>query len=51
MERYPFQKPLCIDASGRNHKGCTVYVSAEQMNKVMEELIIESEILPKTKGE
>jgi len=46
MEHYPFQKPLCIDIMGRNHKGCQVSISAEQMNKILEELILDKEKLP-----
>jgi len=36
MKRYPFDKPLCIDMCGGNHKGSNVDISAEDMNKVME---------------
>ena len=36
-EYYPFQKPLCIDAGGRNHLGHSdVSISATDMNKVIE---------------
>lgn len=42
LKHYPFKKPLCIDMMGRNHKGSSVYVSAEDMNKVFETLIIKS---------
>ena len=46
MKHYPFQKPMCIDMGGLNHKGHQVSISAEQMDKVIEKLIIEPEILP-----
>lgn len=45
MEHYPFQKPMCIDIMGRNHKGCQVTILAEQMDKVLEKLIIEPKML------
>lgn len=40
MEHYPFDKPMCIDAGGRNHKGCPVHIDADQMNIILENLII-----------
>jgi hypothetical protein len=40
MEHYPFDKPMCIDMAGRNHRGHEVNISAEQMNLVLENLII-----------
>ena len=40
MSHYPWQKPLSIDMCGRNHKGHEVTVSAEQMDKIVEELIV-----------
>ena len=39
LKSYPFQKPLCIDMMGQNHKGSPVTISAEQMDKVIEELV------------
>jgi len=36
FEYYPFQKPMCIDMMGRNHKGYEVTISIEQMNKIIE---------------
>lgn len=33
---YPFQKPMCIDIGGRNHKGSQVEISADQMDRVLE---------------
>lgn len=39
IDRYPFDKPYCIDMGGANHKGHgtgPVIIDAEQMNQVME---------------
>jgi len=41
MESYPFQKPMCIDMMGRNHKGFQVSISAEQMDKIIEHFIMQ----------
>ena len=30
--RFPFEKDLCIDMGGLNHKGSPVYISKEDMN-------------------
>jgi len=40
MKHYPYQHPLIIDMAGGNHKGHEVSVSAEQMDKIVEELIV-----------
>lgn len=40
LEHYPYQKDMCIDAGGLNHKGFKVCISAEQMNKIVEKFII-----------
>ena len=37
---YPFQMDMCIDISGQNHKGSQVTVSAEQMDKIIEEYMV-----------
>lgn len=34
---YPFESKFVIDMDGRNHKGYPVFITAEQMNKVVEE--------------
>ena len=44
MEYYPFQKPMCIDIGGLNHKGYQVTISAEQMDKIVEKFIIQNGI-------
>ena len=41
LKHYPFQKPMCIDMAGLNHRGCQVTIDAEQMNKVIEEFVLE----------
>lgn len=35
LNDYPFNKPLYIDAGGRNHKGSPVYVRAEDINRIL----------------
>lgn len=49
IEHYPFQRPMCIDMGGRNHKGSPVTISAWQMDKVLEGLV--PEMLPKQNKE
>ena len=40
LEHYPFDKGLCIDMGGRNHKGIPdVTVPAENMNFVIESIL------------
>ena len=39
MKHYPYQHPFIIDEYGKNHKGHPVEVSADDMNKIVEELI------------
>lgn len=39
LKHYPFQKPMCIDMGGLNHKGFQVHVNAEQMDKIVEEFV------------
>lgn len=36
LSRYPYQKPLCIDLSGRNHLNSTVNLASDQINKALE---------------
>jgi len=39
MKRYPYDRPLCIDAMGLNHRGVSgVDVAATDMNRILEEL-------------
>ena len=40
LKHYPFQDDMCIDISGRNHKGCQVSISAKQMDEVVENCIL-----------
>ena len=40
QKHYPFQKEMCIDIGGLNHKGFKVCISAEQMNKIIEKFIL-----------
>lgn len=39
QKHYPFQKDMCIDMMGLNHKGSKVTISAEQMDKIIEEFV------------
>lgn len=41
---YPAKDRLCIDAQGRNHKGCPVYVSVDDFNSLMTKAL---EFLPR----
>lgn len=36
---FPFEKPLCIDAMGRNHRNSAVYVKADDVNKAFVKFI------------
>ena len=40
LKHYPYQKDMCIDIGSRNHKGLQVSISAEQMDKIVENLIM-----------
>ena len=35
LKRYPLEGDLCIDGCGRNHKGSSVWVRKEDMNKLL----------------
>jgi len=35
LRDYPFDRDLCIDAMGRNHKGHAVYISKKSINKIL----------------
>lgn len=37
LKDYPLDHNLCIDAGGRNHYGSPVYISKENINKILEE--------------
>lgn len=36
LKDYPFNKPLCIDACGRNHRGSGVWVAVDEINRALE---------------
>jgi hypothetical protein len=36
MKKYPREFDLCIDACGHNHLDSPVYISAKDMNKILE---------------
>lgn len=35
LRQVPFKTPLCIDVTGGNHKGSSVYISAEDLNNIL----------------
>ncbi len=45
LRHYPFQSDMCIDINGMNHKGSSVNISKEQMDKLMEQFL-DAEVLP-----
>jgi len=40
LKHYPFQKPMCIDMQGLNHKGFEVSIDKEQMNKIIGRFVL-----------
>jgi hypothetical protein len=36
LKSYPFNKPLCIDACGRNHRGSIIWIAVDEINRALE---------------
>jgi hypothetical protein len=45
LKHYPYDKPLCIDMTGGNHRGSDVNISAEDMNRVLEIVTVKKDLL------
>lgn len=41
IKHYPYEKPLCIDMGGRNHKGSPVDIPPQVMDEIIERYIEE----------
>lgn len=39
LKNYPLERDLCIDAGGRNHKGSSVWVTKEDVNKFLKKVL------------
>ena len=38
FKSFPFKKDLCIDVGGKNHRGSSVYIRAEDLNSLLIEV-------------
>lgn len=40
LKHYPFKNDMCIDIMGRNHANTQVCISKEDMNRIIQEMVM-----------